>query len=1011
MKRILLTCLSVILAYCAIGQITVTGQVTDESNLPLPGVSILVKGTTIGTITTVDGSYNISVPSPQSVIVFSFIGYNTEETEIGNRTTINMSLLPSLEELGEVIIVGYGSQKKVNLTGAVVAVDGQKLKEMPVANTTNSLAGRLPGVIVQQNSGEPGYDGATIRIRGFADDPLCIVDGVEMDFSRVDPNDIESFSVLKDASAAIYGARAGNGVILVTTKRGKKSEKTNVELSTSYGWQGSTVYPEYVNAAQYMELVNDYQPGTYSQDTINAYLSGKAQSTDWYNETFRKTAPIRRSNVNVSGATEKVSYFMSYGNLVQESILKSNDTKYSQNNIRSNISADLTSRLKVSLDIAYRDEQREYPAASLSSIMEKVGFAMPMYPAVYPDESKPSYSGAGIAPNYVSQANVTGYSKSNYRNLSNSFTADYKIPYVDGLSAKAFFNYTTYDDKAKSFNKNHSYYLYDPASGIYQEVVAAAKSSISLKETYKRDVLKTTQFSLNYEKQFDNHNIKVLALYEGIDGNSANFSASKTGGFISSAIDQLNMSTTEEQGINGSESETGRQSFLGRINYNYSEKYLVEALFRYDGSPKFASNKRWGFFPAVTFGWRLSEEDFIRNLAFIDNLKLRASVGQMGYDNISSFNYLTGYNVDYTYVFGSDIQKGIVSKGLADVNSTWETMTMYNIGYNLSMWNRKLYSEFDLFYRYRDGILGKQDKSLPYTFGATLPYVNLNSQSNRGFELMVGHEHKIADVRYWVEGNMSFARAKWDNYDEPEYADAETRARYQNSGQNVNRYFGIEALGIFTSEQEIIDWPVDQDGNLDNGKNHNIKPGDIKYADYNNDGLINDLDYHEIGKSTIPEIYYGINIGAEYKGIDLSMLWQGASNYNIMFQNEAQRPFLNGATPLAMFMDRWTEQNNSADASFPRTCGPAGNSNNYYTSTFWLQDGSYLRLKNVTLGYSFEAALLQKIKIEKLRVYFSGVNLLTFTDVYPYDPETPDKARGWDYPQQRTFMFGLVLNL
>lgn len=1017
MKKVLLTCLSVWLAYFAMGQIRITGQVTDESQSPMPGVTILLKGTTISTITDPDGKYTIEATKAEDILVFSFMGYNAEEIMVGNRSVVDVNLLPSLEELSEVIVVGYGSQKKVNVTGSVVAVDGDKLKETPVPNATQALAGRLPGVTVQLGSAEPGYDDATIRIRGASSNPLVIVDGVEMDFSRLDPNDIESFSVLKDASAAIYGARAGNGVILVTTKKGKKSEKANVELSTSYGWQGSTVYPDYVDAAGYMELVNDYQPNTYSEDTINAYKTGRAQSTDWYDATFRKSAPIKRTNVNITGGTEKIKYFMSYGNLNQESILRSNDTKYKQNNIRSNITTSLTDRLDVSMDISYRDEHREYPGASLSSIMEKVGFSVPMYAATYPDASKPSYNGAGIAPNYVSKASVTGYDKSNYRNLSASFTADYKVPYVDGLSAKVFYNYTTSDTKSKSLRKDHSYYTYDKVSGIYNEVVVADKSAISLSESFDRAALRTAQFSLNYKKSFNDHNLNVMVLYENIDGESANFSAKKLGGFISTAIDQLDMSTTTDQTITGSADEDGRASYLGRINYDYAGKYLLEAMFRYDGSGRFDKDDRWGFFPAVTLGWRLSEEDFIKDLGFIDNFKLRGSVGKMGYDrmydengNEVKFNYLTGYRIVKTYAFNGQTQKGIISKGLADENASWEKMTMYNFGYNLSLWNRLVYSEFDVFYRYRDGILGQRNQSLPSTFGATLPFVNLNSQKTKGFELMIGHENKFGDLRYWVEGNLSFARAKWDHYDEPVYADEDNRNRYQKSGKNVNRYLGIEALGIFTSQEEIDNWNVDQNGNLNDGINTDLKPGDIKYADYNGDGVINELDNHEIGKSSIPELFYGINVGAEYKGIDFSMLWQGASNYNVMFTDEAQRPFLNGATPLDMFTDRWTEENNNANARFPRTCGPSGNSNNYKTSTFWLQDGSYIRLKNVTLGYSFNPTLLQKVKIDKVRVYFSGINLVTFTDVYPYDPETPDKARGWDYPQQRTYMFGAVLN-
>jgi len=388
----------------------------------------------------------------------------------------------------------------------------------------------------------------------------------------------------------------------------------------------------------------------------------------------------------------------------------------------------------------------------------------------------------------------------------------------------------------------------------------------------------------------------------------------------------------------------------------------------------------------------------------------------MGYDTPITYNYLTGYEfLDYKnkYVFiaggNPTVSQGISSIGLANKDATWETMTIYNAGIDVSFWQRKLYAEIDMFYRTREGILATRYESLSYTFGANLPVENLNSRNNRGFEIVLGHNNRVGDIQYWVEGNVSWARAKWDHYEEPVYADDESRERYQISGQWVNRYFGIEADGLFTSEEEIEAWHVDQDGNPANGVNHNINPGDIKYLDYNGDSLITDLDEHPIGKNNIPEVFFGLNMGVKYKGFDFSMLWQGASNFNVAFTAEAQRPFVNNATPLNMFMDRWTPENPDADARFPRTPPPAGSSNNYgYNSTFWLQDGTYLRLKNLALGYTIPKVITQKISLGSLRFYFSGINLLTFTKVYPFDPETPNQARGWNYPQQRTYMFGLV---
>ncbi|MBB3697809.1 SusC/RagA family TonB-linked outer membrane protein [Flammeovirga yaeyamensis] len=987
--------------------ILIEGRVTDENQMPIVGASIIEKGTFNGIVTQFDGQFKLKVKDADAEIEISSIGYFSQTLKVGSQTKFDVSLQEDVEQLEEVIVVGYSTQKKENVTGSVAAVKGDDIVDVPATTISNSLAGRMPGVIVTNSSGAPGADEATIRIRGF-DNPLVIVDGVETEFNRLDPNDIASISVLKDASAAIYGARAGNGVILVTTKRGQAG-KTTVKLSTSYGAQSSIIRPEYVNATQYMDLVNDYAPGTYLDDDYSPYLNGQKQSTDWYGETFRDSAPIFRGNVNVSGGSEKVRYFLSYGYMDQASILQSNATNYNQHNIRSNINVNLTNNLELRLDLAYRQENRMEPGVSLGEIMTLTSFSNPMVPAYYPDRSYPVDNGSNlIGPNFVSRRDVSGYNKNDYGNTSANVVLNYKMPFLKGMSAKAFFNYTAWDTRGKHWQTDYSFYHYDESSDIYSEIVAKDISQITLTESYNQGKSITSQFFLNYDKTFGDHTIGALLLGEFISSDGS-FVGATRGSFISSAVDQMYASSTERQNTEGFAWQDGRASFVGRLNYNYKEKYLAEATFRYDASPRFSEDHRWGLFPSFSLGWRISEENFLKNSEIVDNLKVRASVGKSGYDGIGNFNYLTGYIYGDAYVVNGSPTAGLVTKGMANPKATWETMTMYNVGVDFGLFKGIIYGEFDAFMRTREDILGKRDQSLPSTFGAYLPDENINSQVAQGFELLLGHKKTIKNFKYDISGNVSVSKSKWDHYDEPEYLDDETRARYQQSGQYVNRYFGYKALGLFTSDEEIKGW-ADQDGDLNNGVNHDIQPGDIKYLDYNGDGIINDLDKHVIGKGSIPEIFYGINVMLQWKNFDFSMLWQGASGFNVVFSQEAQQPFYNKATPLAMFMDRWTEDNNDPNAKFPRTVANSGNPNNYdKESSFWLQDGSYFRLKNVSLGYSLPTRIANKIGMENLRASVSGLNLFTFTDVYPFDPETPTGGRGWDYPQQKTVMMKLDL--
>ena len=526
----------------------------------------------------------------------------------------------------------------------------------------------------------------------------------------------------------------------------------------------------------------------------------------------------------------------------------------------------------------------------------------------------------------------------------------------------------------------------------------------SLKQEFHKNQTITGQFSLNYDRVFNkDHSINGLALVEIIDYNNGNFSAYREN-YVTSAIDQLFAGGTINQQANGSASVSGRASFVARANYAYRGKYLLEATARYDGSPNFPKNKRWGFFPSISAGWRMSEETFIKNnLTWIDNLKLRAGVSQTGFDSVGAFQYLTGYKFEGYNVLGGKEVPGLTTTGIANTNISWETMTLYNVGLDLSVLNSKLYSEIDVFYRKRDDMLGTRVVSLPNTFGATLPSENINSQSTRGFEVLIGHRGNFGDFSYDISGNVSWSRSKWIHYDEPDYTDPDDIRLKKKSGQWIDVYNAYKSDGLFTSQEEIDNLGYDMDGM----GNTSLRPGDIKIVDINNDGEVDWRDARNIGSGGTPHIIYGINLNMKYKGFDLSVFAQGAADYYVQLQSGNIN--IDGVrTPFkVIWNERWTPENNDRDAIIPRQ--KIGQTTNNWNSDYWYKNASYLRLKNVTLGYTFNKSLVQKLRMENLRLFVVGTNLFAINPLRKYglDPETPDATRGWSYPVTKSVSLGL----
>lgn len=989
---------------------SVRGVIVDENGIPVIGAAVQEKGTTNGTVTDFDGNFTLNV-SEGVTLVISYVGYRTQEI----KATDNMKVVlkEDAELLDEVVVVGYGTQRKGNLTGSISNVKSEKLTTAPVGNVTNMLAGQLPGLTVKQTSGIPGSDGATLKIRGYSDDPMVVVDGVEGSLNSIDPSQIESITVLKDGAASIYGARAGNGVILVTTKRGVDS-KPVITLNSSYTLQGSTKVIKPGSSGQRAEWAREAHLNAglpesqvpYTEEQIQKYYDGTDPdylNTDWFDAVMRKWAPQQNHNLSVRGGSEKIKYYGYAGFNRQETIMKTNGGNYTRFNIQSNVDAKVTDEVTLTMDMMYTKEEQY-----LTGIGEGLGHplfweqlynAEPRYPISLPDPDKMSYAGIPYGnPLFATNTELGGYRRNDkdYMRINGALT--YDVKQVKGLKFKALISYNRYVSNFKQFRKQGDFYVYNTESGEYSLFRKSQDpTSLSLSSSFNFDL--TQQYSVHYENMFDDkHRVTALGLFESINYGYKYFDT-KRSDFMSSVLDQIFAGNPDTAQNSGSESEMGRVSWVARLNYSYMDKYLIETIFRADASAKFPKNSRWGYFPSVSLGWVMSEEDFIKKLGVVDQLKIRMSYGQSGNDNVGNFKYLAGYAFDGSYIIDNKVASGLYSTGLANALLTWEKMSIYNAGVDFSLFNRKLYGTLEGFYRLRDGIPGNRVVSLPSSFGAELPQENLNSIDTRGFEFNVGTTGKVGDLWYDVSANISWSRSKWVHYDEPEYSDPDQKRIYELTGQWIDRRMGYVSDGLFTSQEEI-----DNLGYIykDLNGNSTLRPGDVKYKDLNNDGVLDWKDQTEIGSGAMPHWTYGANVSLKYKGFDLSALFQGAFDYTTNVN-------LEGAASVLKFENRWTEEENNPHSLVPR---PGGASTNWLYSDYRNHNTAYLRLKNFTIGYEIPKSVLQHIGVDRLRLYFAGTNLFTLSTLNKYgvDPEMPEGTPAYYYPQQRTLSFGLNLS-
>lgn len=982
---------------------TITGTVTDELGDPIIGANVIEEGTTNGIMTDIDGKFSLSV-SAGSKIQVSYIGYITQDIKVGNKKTFAVVLKEDSQALEEIVVVGYGTQKKGVVTGSIATAKGDDIIKSPTQNLGQALAGRLPGLIVTNGSGEPGADGVTINIRGKSttgnNDPLILIDGIagRGSLDRLNPNDIESITVLKDASAAIYGSRSANGVILVTTKRGKTG-KPSISYSFNVGLQQPTRVPDLADAATFAEVTNELESydgrvPRYTADEIELFRNGSDPihypNTNWADEVLKKAAFQQRHNVSVSGGTDAVSYYVGGGYSSQDGIFKNGSTKYEQYDIRSNIDAKITKDLKVSVDISSRLEDANFPSMSAGDIFWRITRSYPTVLAQYPNGLPTN----GLDSNPIVMAtDKTGYEYDKKAVFNGTITADWNLSWLlDGLAADAYMAYDRIGKDHKKWQTPWSFYTWDEATDTYTEHMNTLVQQTSLKQEHLADWSLTLNAKLKYKKTFGSHGIDAILGFEQNSYRKDNFWASR-GSFMSTAIDQLFAGTSNKDYYDnsGDASESARRSYFGRVAYDFAGKYMAQFNFRYDGSYIFQAGQRWGFFPGVSAGWRMSEESFIKdNIDWINNLKIRGSFGKQGNDNIDPFQYLLKYNLGRNYVFGGTDMVGLYQKGFPNNNVTWEVADTWNIGTEGTFWNGLLGFEVEYFKTKRSNILAKRNASIPkYTGLIDLPNENIGRVQNQGMEIQLSHFNKIGEVNFRASGNFMFARNKVLFMDETPWGEGH---EYMNeTGGPMGAGLQYRAIGIFRDQAALDSYP-----HLDAAR-----PGDLIFEDVDGDGKITSLDRVRQNLTGFPEIIFGLNLSADWKNFDISVLFQGQARAvkDVISRMDATSNFYKWRAE-----DRWTEDN--IDGTMPR----AGGTINYGVEnpcSFWTQNASFVRLKNLEIGYTLPNLWFNKLRISNCRVYLSGQNLFTLDHIKYVDPE--GSGEGSYYPQMRIFNIGCNL--
>lgn len=1016
-----------------IQEITISGYVYDDTNFPLPGASVTEKGLGNQTQTNAQGFFTIKVKSDASILVIGSVGFISKEVRLGTERSLKVILETSVNSLQDVVVVGYGTQKKATNTGAQSSIDSKTLVQSPVANISNSLVGRVAGLSAVQASGEPGADQSTIRIRGIgtfagSQEPLILVDGIQVNnFNNIDPNEIENITVLKDASStAVYGIRGANGVLLITTKAGKVGAPT-VSYSYNYAINRFTDIRENMNSFDYANslnqalfndaYINDAQGAfvpRFSASDLAKYKSGEDPvffpNVNWYDLIFKPSAGQQQHNLNIRGGTEKAKYFISAGFFDQEALFNTNavasnvdqQLKYKRYNFRSNLDFDVTKKFKVTFRLSTQTEDRSGPnVANTRGIIDNVLRATPLSSPGIIDGKLISLSSSANDNPLIGLYN-NGYRTRFNNTLNGSIRLDHSLDFITkGLTTHGEIAYQNFNSQQTTYT--NSVVLYRAIKGVNGETniipLGDEQTLGGFAVNPDKNNRLTSEFAIDYKRKFGNHSVSGLALYNQIRATDPSY------------FDLV---------------ANTYQSIVGRATYDYKSKYLVELNLAYNGSENFAPGQRFGLFPSYSAGWVPTEESFFPKNKIISFLKIRGSYGEVGNDQIGNNflqsnnrflyrptaftrtgGYFTGFNLSGYRPIGG--RAGTREGRGSNPNLTWERAVKSNIGFDAYLLNEKFNITADVFQEERDNILATF-QTVGGIVGFQAAPENFGRMKNKGFEFDLGFRDKVGEFNYFLRGNYSFARNEILEQDEIKRLFA-----YQNrTGNRFGQGFGLIADGFFNSWAEVND----ANRPFYDVQNNKLQPGDVKYRDVNGDGIVNFDDVVPIGYSDVPEVTYGFNLGGSFKGFDFSILFQGTDNVSLLYSRRTTQAFFDPIPTGAVstLIESWTPERyaQGLPINFPRFA--VGNNttdkNNYRTSTLFYTDASYLRVKNLEVGYSLTPKMLQKIKIKGARVYVTANNLFTWTKVVKgIDPENPNtNANEEPYPLVKTVNFGTSIN-
>lgn len=1011
-------------------QIKVRGEVVDTQGVPIIGASVIVEGTQQGIITDVDGKFALDCPNTASMLDASMLGYADRKIAIAGKTYIIIILEEDVQSIESIVVTGYGNGiKKEALTGSISNVGSSKLEKSTATHVSSALAGKIAGVNFRQTNGEPGM-ATTISVRNFGK-ALYVIDGVQStqgSFNNLDFNDIESISVLKDASAAIYGVQAGQGVVVVTTKNGSKNTKSTVNVTTYWGLQSWFRYPQPASVEQYVSsyiqsdaIVAKQNPShtpKFTMADLEAYRNGTKKGFDWYGFVVKNNAPQAYMNANISGGNEKMNYYISFGGLDQTSVLN-NFGGFKRYNVQVNVDANVSKRFKMGARFNGRYEDLYHPAVPGDDIWAAIFAIWRNPPTARPyANDNPDYP--AVTSNTMStNFGILNYERSGYfqtvtRVGQLNLNADYKI--ADGLSMKALAGYYYGNSWNEVQEYTYDLYEYDNVNDAYNVVYSLDNPFRMRTVSYQQQL--TGQLQLVYDKQIGKHSFDGLLAAEVYkEENPSFYTWSRP---LSSSITKIDFDTLEKYVDNGI-NEKARAGFVGRFNYNYDERYYIEVSGRYDGSWKFRSDMRWGLFPSVSGGWRISEENFWKDGAvgnWFDFLKIRASYGIMGDDNvINAFQYLSGY----TYGSGGatldgEFITGAVTRGIPTTSISWIKIKMFDAGIDFGFFRNRLNGSLDYFNRVGDGIKGQRyDVLIPSETGLTLPFENLDSDIHRGIDGNISWSDRAGEWQYSAGATFTYSRYYTGRQYKPRFGNSWNEYRTSALMRYGNITWGYVSDGQFQSWDEIAACGTDIDGK----GNSTLRPGDIRYKDLNGDKIINDLDTRPIGYSEgiPPNLNFGINLTAAYKGFDIAMDFTGGAFGTYHINYEVRNPFWDGGNTAAFVLENQWHLSDISDADselipglFPTSIAGNSSHSNYWVSDFWYKNITYIKLKNFEIGYTLPATFTTNIGIDRMRFYLFGQNLFAIDNMgaYEIDPEVASES-ALSYPTTRIMGAGLKL--